>query len=201
MVTRSPTRCKSVGRGGCCGRRILYSRRRHTIRKLGSECGSFSQSPLQAILVTRPGKMMRGERAGEQHGSRAATIHHSTCRIGAWAIRLQISQETCARPLDMSYGNSKTNAVTLNKPSRFRQNLHHAASPLVVTLSRFLLPRILPHGSPLRDAKINRRCKDRSRVPGALSVLTRSKLIYRAELARSGVLRRALLPRGRRGAI
>ena len=39
----------------------------------------------------------------------------------------------------------------------------------MVTRSRFLLPRILPHGSSLQDAKINRRCKDRWRVSGALS--------------------------------
>ena len=51
----------------------------------------------------------------------------------------------------------------------------------MVTLSRFLLPRILPHGSSLRDAKINRRCKDRWRVSGALSALA-PELIYRAEL-------------------
>ena len=64
----------------------------------------------------------------------------------------------------------------------------------MVTLSRFLLPRILPHGSPLRDAKINRRCKDRWRVSGTLSAFTPEKLIYRAELARSGVLHRPLHP-------
>ena len=61
----------------------------------------------------------------------------------------------------------------------------------MVTLSRFLLPRILPHGSPLRDAKINRRCKDRWLVSGALSALHRPT-IYRAEFARSGVLHRPL---------
>ena len=55
----------------------------------------------------------------------------------------------------------------------------------MVTRSRFLLPRILPHGSPLRDAKINRRCKDRWRVSGTLSALTPANLSRRVREERS----------------
>ena len=50
----------------------------------------------------------------------------------------------------------------------------------MVTRSRFLLPRILPHGSLLRDATINRRCKYRWRVSGTLSALTPANLSRRA---------------------
>ena len=59
-----------------------------------------------------------------------------------------------------------TTQKTAQAPARDSSKRHptnalQPVSPLVVTLSRFPLPKILPHASSLRDAKINRRGKER----------------------------------------